>query len=44
MKNRIKNIKNRIKDEQGIMQIVEAAIVFPVMFFVLFFIIFIGNM
>lgn len=44
MKNWIKNIKNRIKDEQGMMQIVEASIVFPVMFFVLFFIIFIGNM
>ena len=44
MKNGIKNIKNRIKDEQGMMQIVEASIVFPVMFFVLFFIIFIGNM
>lgn len=44
MKNRIKNIKNRIKDERGIVSIVEATIVFPVMFFVLFFIIFIGNM
>ena len=43
MKNGIKNIKNRIKDEQGIVPIVEATIVFPVMFFILFFIIFIGN-
>ncbi len=43
MENRTKNIKERIKNENG-MVIVESAIVFPVMFFVLFFIIFIGNM
>lgn len=43
MKNKIKNIINKIKDENGLV-IVEATIVFPVMFFVLFFIIFIGNM
>jgi len=43
MKNKTNNIKDRIKNENG-MVIVEAAIVFPVMFFVLFFIIFIGNM
>lgn len=44
MKNRIKSIRNRIKDESGVVPIVEATIVFPVMFFILFFIIFIGNM
>lgn len=43
MENKTKNIKDKIKNENG-MVIVEAAIVFPVMFFVLFFIIFIGNM
>lgn len=43
MKDKTKNIKERIKNENG-MVIVEAAIVFPVMFFVLLFIIFIGNM
>lgn len=43
MKHKIKNIKNSIKDENGLV-IVEATIVFPIMFFVLFFIIFIGNM
>lgn len=43
MKDKTKNIKDRIKNENG-MVIVEAAIVFPVMFFVLLFIIFIGNM
>ena len=40
---KIKNIKERIKDENGLV-IVEATIVFPVMLFVLFFIIFIGNL
>lgn len=44
MKNWIKNIRIMFKDEKGIVSIVEATIVFPVMFFVLFFIIFIGNM
>lgn len=43
MKDKIKNIIKRMKDENGLV-IVEATIVFPVMFFVLFFIIFIGNM
>ena len=43
MKDKIKNIKSRILDENGVV-IVEATIVFPVMFFVLFFIIFIGNL
>lgn len=43
MKNKIKNIKNKIKNEGGLV-IVESAIVFPVMFFILFFILFIGNM
>lgn len=43
MKDKIKNIIKRIKDENGLV-IVEATIVFPVMFFVLLFIIFIGNM
>lgn len=43
MKDKTKNIKERIKNENG-MVIVKAAIVFPVMFFVLLFIIFIGNM
>lgn len=43
MKNKVINIKENIKNENGLV-IVEAAIVFPVMFFVLFFIIFIGNM
>lgn len=43
MKDKVKNIKNRIQNQKGAV-IVEAAIVFPVMFFVLFFIIFIGNL
>lgn len=43
MKDKTKNIKEKSKNENG-MVIVESAIVFPVMFFVLFFIIFIGNM
>lgn len=43
MKDKTSNIKEKIKNENGLV-IVEAAIVFPVMFFVLFFIIFIGNM
>ncbi len=43
MKEKTKNIKNKMKNENG-MVIVEAAIVFPVVFFVLLFIIFIGNM
>lgn len=43
MEDETKNIKGRIKSENGLV-IVEAAIVFPVMFFVLFFIIFAGNM
>ena len=43
MKDKIKNITKKMKDENGLV-IVEATIVFPVMFFVLFFIIFIGNM
>ena len=43
MKDKIKNIIKRMKDENGLV-IVEATIVFPVMFFVLLFIIFIGNM
>ena len=42
MKDKIKNIKENMKNEKGAL-IVEAAIVFPVMFFVLLFIIFIGN-
>lgn len=42
------NYKNKnnfkyISDETGMVSIVEATIVFPVMFFVLFFIIYIGN-
>lgn len=43
LKDKTNNIKEKIKNENGLV-IVEAAIVFPVMFFVLFFIIFIGNM
>ena len=44
MKNKIKEITNRIKQNEKGALVVEAAIVFPVMFFVLFFIIFIGNL
>ena len=43
MKTRLKHIKDKIKDQNGLV-IVEATIVFPIMFFVLFFIIFIGNL
>lgn len=35
--------RERYKSEYGAVQIVEAAIVFPVMFFILFFLIFMGN-
>lgn len=34
---------NYIKDETGMVSIIEATIVFPVMFFVLFFIVYMGN-
>ena len=43
MNGKIKNIKNAILSNKGVL-IVESAIVFPVMFFVLLFIIFIGNL
>ena len=43
MKDKTNSIRQKIKNEKGLV-IVEAAIVFPVMFFVLFFILFIGNM
>lgn len=43
MKNMIKKITEKLKNERGVL-VVESAIVFPVMFFVLLFIIFIGNM
>lgn len=43
MKDKIKEITKKMKDQRGVL-VVESAIVFPVMFFVLFFIIFIGNM
>ena len=37
-------IKNKIKDENGVVVIVEASFVFPIMFFVIFFLFFMGNM
>lgn len=43
MKDKIKHIANKTKNDRGVV-IVEAAIVFPVMFFILLFIIFIGNL
>ncbi len=43
MKDKIKKITRKMKDQRGVL-VVESAIVFPVMFFVLFFIIFTGNM
>lgn len=43
MKDKIKKLTKRMKNEKGAL-IIESAIVFPVMFFVLFFIIFIGNL
>ena len=43
MKDKIKNLTEKLKSNKGAL-IVESAIVFPVMFFVLFFIIFIGNL
>lgn len=43
MKDKVKNITEKLKNNKGAV-IVEAAIVFPVMFFVLLFIIFIGNL
>ena len=43
MKDKIKKLTEKLKNDQGAL-IVESAIVFPVMFFVLFFIIFIGNL
>lgn len=43
MKDKIKNLTMKLRNDRGAL-IVESAIVFPVMFFVLFFIIFIGNL
>ena len=43
MKDKIKNITEKLKNNQGAL-IVEAAVVFPVTFFILLFIIFIGNL
>lgn len=43
MKDKIKNLTQKLKSNKG-MLVIEAAIVFPVMFFVLLFIIFIGNL
>ena len=44
MKKRWQMIKNIIKDEKGVMVIVESTFVFPIMFFVIFFLFFMGNM
>lgn len=36
-------IKKKLKTENGVVQIVEAAFVFPIMFIILFFLIYMGN-
>ncbi len=43
MDNIMRKIINRIKDENGAVQIVEASFVFPIMFFILIFLLYMGN-
>ena len=40
----LKELKTRLADESGVMPIIEATFVFPIMFFVIFFLFFMGNM